>query len=190
MAEKGKPSKKSVDILTRLENRLDLLEGEMEVMREQHKMVIHQTQIAFRDQTYVRVGGAIVMPRSRTFPFRTDSGLGVFGGMGTYFGTHHVLDFALQWDVYPAFNLQYRFEFHNEAPQITWGPVFGVKVKFADIKPFDNFLDRPEDVKPLFLEVGGMVGFSLSRSMLAVQILYLTNQQGILMTNIGMHFFL
>ena len=172
-----------------LEDRMDKLEGEMEIMREQHKMMIHRTNVGFLDQFYGRVGATIIMPRSRTFPFRADSGLGVFAGIGNYFGRHSVLDFSIDWDIYPAFNLQFRYEFHNDAPQITWGPVIGVKVKFADIKPFDDFLDKPEQVKPLFMEVGGIIGFPLSRSLLTLQLLYLTNQQGILVANLGMHFF-
>ena len=171
-------------------NQVERMDAELEVMRHQHKLMIHRTNVGFLDQFYMKAGVALVLPRSRTFSFRTDTGLGAFVGMGQYFGRNHVADLSFDWDVYPSLTLKYRFEIHSESPQITWGPVIGIKVKMANIRPFDNFLDRPEDVKNRFFIFGGILGFPLGRSLFTAELLYLTNEQSIFMTNLALHFFL
>ena len=176
--------------LNALNSNFERLDAEMEVMRQQHRMMIHRTNVGFLDQFYMKGGVALVLPRSRTFSFRTDSGLGAFVGLGQYFGRSHVADLSFDWDVYPSLSVRYRYEIHSESPQITWGPVIGVKVKMANLRPFDNFLDKPDEVASRFYLFGAILGFPMGRSLVTAEFLYLTNDQAFFFTNIALHFFL
>jgi len=176
--------------LEAMATQVERMDAELDVMRHQHKLMIHRTNVGFLDQFYMKAGAALVLPRSRTFSFRTDTGIGAFVGAGQYFGRNHVADLSLDWDVYPSLTLRYRFEIHTESPQITWGPVIGIKVKMANIRPFDNFLDKPDEVKNRFFIFGGILAFPLGRSLFTTELLYLTNEQSIFMTNLALHFFL
>jgi len=179
--------KQKVDTLS---NEMERLGAEMEVLRHQHKIMIQRTNVGFLDGFYMKAGLALVLPRSRTFTFRTDTGLGAFAGLGQYFGRNHVADLSFDWDMYPSLSLRYRFEIHSESPHITWGPVIGIKVKMANLRPFDNFLDKPDEVANRFYMFGAMVGFPMGRSLVTLEFLYLANTQSIFMTNVGMHFFM
>jgi len=172
-----------------LQERMDQLEGELDVMREQSRLVIQRTYLGYLNQFYVNVGMAMVLPRSRTFPFPTDTGLGAFVGAGQYLGRNHVVALSLDWDVYPSLSVRYRYEFHSESPSVAFGPVVGFKTRALPLAPFDNFLDRPKDVKASFWFFGAMVGLPLGRAMLSFETLYLTNQQSFLFANLGLHLF-
>lgn len=173
-----------------LETQVEQLEAEMDVVREQHKYLVHRDTLGFLDQTYLKAGGTLISPRARSFAFRTDTGLGAFVGVGQYFGRNHVGDFAFEWDLYPSLSLRYRYEFHVDTPNVTWGPVVGLKMRMAEIKPFDNFLDRPQDLKSAYGMLGLILGFPMGRSLVATEFLYLFNQQAFFFLNIGLHFFM
>lgn len=172
-----------------LEKAVDQLDAHLDVLKEQQKLVIRRSSLGFRDETYAKAGGSLVVPRSRTFDYRTDTGLGAYVGMGQYFGRNHVADLAFEWDIYPSLSLRYRYEFHHENPDITWGPVVGAKVRMAEIAPFDNFLDKREVLKSMYGLFGLMIGFPMSRSLVTIELLYVANYQSFLFSNIGIHFF-
>lgn len=172
-----------------LEHVVEQLDANIDVLKEQQKLVIRRSTLWFRDETYAKAGGSLVVPRSRTFSFRTDTGLGAYVGMGQYFGRNHVADLAFEWDIYPSLTLRYRYEFHHENPDITWGPVIGVKIRMAEIAPFDNFLDQPNQLKSMYTLFGIMLGFPMSRSLATLELLYVSNFQAFLFSNVGIHFF-
>ena len=173
-----------------IEERLEKIDAELEIIKSQSRMVIHRSSLGFLNQTYIKGGFALILPRARTIPFQTDTGLGVFAGIGQYFGRNHVLDLSLEWDLYPALSLRYRFEIHSNNPLLTFGPVIGYKIKAAGTNPFDNFLEKPQDVKNSFPFLGAIVGFPLNRSLLIIEIIYLFNSQQFIFANAGVHFFI
>lgn len=176
--------------LDQIEESLGKIEAEMEILKAQNRMVIQRTTVGFLNQVYLKGGASLLVPRARTFASRVDTGLGAFAGVGKYFGRHHVFELTLDYDIYPAASIKYRFEFHLSSPLVTLGPTIGFKQKVLNLKPFDNFLEDPSAVKKSFAEVGLLVGFPMSRSMVAMELLYLFNKQAILVGNVGIHFFL
>ena len=171
------------------EGLLEKMEAEMDVLREQSKLVIQRTQLGFLDQFYARVGMTLINPRIRTLSFRADPGVGALAGIGHYIGRNHVIELSFNWDLYPALTLCYRLEFHNATPPITWGPVIGYKTKAFDAQPFDNFMDSPDQVLNSFFVFGGIIGFPMGRALLSVELLYLTHRQSFFFTIVGIHFF-
>jgi hypothetical protein len=178
--------------IQKLENSIDKLHSEIDSVRASQQRMASQNKYSlnFNYRFYLKGGVAFIMPRSRSIPFPTDNGLGLFMGVGQYLGKNHVLDLSLDWDIYPSLTLRYRFEMHIDNPQFTWGPVIGYKVKLASIKPIDNFLDNPDDIRPAFFTLGVMMGLPFQSSLLAFELLYLFNTQQFITLNAGMHFFL
>lgn len=172
-----------------LQESLDRLDAEFDILREQSRLTIQRTNIGFRNQLYLRLGTAIVIPRPRTFNFQTDTGIGVFLGIGKYFGKQHVLELSLDWDLYPAATFRYHYQFQSSLPAFVWGPMLGIKSKIASMSPPDNFLADPGAVKSTFWCVGGLVGFPIARSIVSIEFLYLTNQQSLFLSNLAFHFF-
>lgn len=189
----GNSLAKGEDLLKRIEaveTSIEKLEAQIEILSAQNRMVIQRTTLAFLDSTYVKGGLSLLLPRQRSFSFTTDTGLGAFGGVGHYFGRNHVAEIVLDYDVYPAMGLRYRYDFHLSSPLLTIGPMIGYRIKIADIRPFDNFVEFPSDVKGSFFMVGCLFGFPLSRSMITMEAAYLFNAQSFLVANAGVHFFL
>lgn len=176
--------------MDQLEESVEHLEGELEILKAQNRIVIQQTTLSYRDQSYLKAGMSLLVPRARTFGFTTDTGLGAFVGAGKYFGRNNVADLALEWDFYPSIAARYRYEFHLTTPTVSVGPVIGYKMKMANIKPFDNFVEDPTAVKSSFFLLGMMVGFPIAHSMVTLEALYLFNDQAVLVANAGVHFFL
>ena len=169
---------------------MERMEAEMEILRTQNRMVIQRTNLGFLNEFYAKAGLSLLFPRQRTFDFRVESGVGAWAGLGHYLGRHNVVDLAVEWDVYPALALRYRYEFHGTSPQITWGPVLGFRTKAAPIAPFDNFLDKPDEVRTSFFFAGGILGFPVGRWMIVIEAVYLINRQALLVMNGGFHIFL
>ncbi len=172
-----------------LEESIDRIEAELDVVRSQSKMVINQTQLSFLNKFYLKSGLSIILPRSRTFSQRTDTGLGAFLGIGQYFGRHSVGDIAFEWDIYPSLSARYRFELHLENPKFTFGPLLGYKVRIANAGPWDNFIDSADSLKDSFAFFGVILGFPLSISLLTLEFNYLFNDQTFLVANAGIHMF-
>lgn len=175
--------------LDELEASVEKLQAELEILKAQSRLVIQRTNVSFLDRFYFRAGLALVLPRSRTFGFRTDTGLGAYVGVGHYLGRNHVVDLGAEWDIYPSLSLRYRFELHGDSPALTWGPVLGVKVRALDARPWDNFLDRPEELKSSYAFFGAILGLPVGRSQLTIEFLYLYNQQALFFTNAGLQLF-
>lgn len=188
---------KSKSVLLTLEGRLDKfedilerLEGEVEILKAQNRMVIQRTTLSFADQFYFKGGVSLLIPRARTFPFTVDTGLGAFVGVGKYFHRNHVFDLGLEWDLYPSASLKYRYEIHLSSPLMNLGPIIGYKLRLANLRPFDNFLEQPLETQGSFYLVGAHLGFPMSRSVVGLEALYLFNSQAILVGNVAIHFFL
>lgn len=176
--------------MARIEQLVENIEGEVEILRAQSRLMIQRTTVGYLNQGYLRGGFALLLPRSRSFDQKVDTGLGGFAGAGRYLGRHQVIEGNLIWDAYPAVELKYRYEFHWDSPLFSAGPVVGYRLKLIDLRPFDNFLEDPSQVKSSFFELGFLVGFPMTRSLAVLEALYLFNQQSILVANIGVHFFL
>lgn len=175
--------------LSDLEESIDRIEAELDVMRSQSKMVISQTQLSFLNRFYVKSGLGIILPRSRTFSQKTDTGLGAFFGIGQYFGRHSVGDIAFEWDIYPSLSVRYRFELHPETPKFTFGPLLGYKIRIASVGPWDNFIDSAESLKDSYAFFGAIIGFPMANSLLSLEFTYLFNDQTFLVMNVGIHLF-
>lgn len=175
--------------LSDIEEAVERIEAELEVIRSQNKMVINQTQLSFLNKFYLKAGLTIILPRSRTFSQRTDTGLGAFVGLGQYFGRHSVADLAFEWDIYPSLTARYRFELHPESPKLTFGPLLGYKVRIASAGPWDHFIDSTESLKDSYTFFGAILGFPISRAMLTLEFSYLFNEQTFLVANTAFHLF-
>lgn len=176
--------------LKALQDSVNRLESDVKELKNQNGILMKRTAMSFHNQTYGRGGFSLNLPRERTFPFASDTGLGLFVGIGQYFGNNHVAEFTFEWDFYPSLVLRYRYEFHYDSPALTFGPVVGYKVKAASVRPIDNFLEKPEEVKSSFFLIGAMIGFPLTRGLITLELTYLVNQQSFLAANTGITFFL
>ncbi len=175
--------------VNQIEESVSRVEAEVEVVRAQTRLLIQQSRLGVLDRFYWKGGISVVSPRPRTFDFVTQTGLGPFLGVGHYFGRHHVIDLSLEWDIYPAVSLQYRFEFHSVVPVLSWGPVLGIKTRAAEVGPLDNFLESPDQLKSVYYQFGIMLGFPMETGMICLQFLYWGNQHSFLTTTGGIHIF-
>lgn len=189
MMEENKTPAKSSERLEKVEEELEQIQADLEIVREQNKLMIQRSTIGFRDQFFLRLGASMVLPRSRTFSFNTDTGFGAYLGLGRYFGKQNVLEGSLDWDIYPSASLRYRYEFQSSQMGFTWGPMVGMKVRLAKVRPFDNFIDDPDSLKSTFWMVGLTTGFPIARSILTIELVYLANQQSFFFANLGFQFF-
>ncbi|MCB0416244.1 MAG: hypothetical protein KDD39_01255 [Bdellovibrionales bacterium] len=185
-----KPASDADQRISKIEDAIERLEREMEILKTQSRLVIRRTTVSFLNAWYVKANLSILVPRSSGFTGTTDTGLGAHVGLGRYLGRNHVFDLTFDWDVYPAATLRYRLEFHNNSPTISLAPVIGVKQKLLNVRPFDNFLGNPSEVKSTFLVVGAYLGVPMSKSVLSGEINALINGQVILTVTAGVHFFI
>ena len=176
--------------LAQVEEGLDRVEAEVEIMRTQTRLMIQQSRVGMLDRFYLKGGLSIISPRPRTLDFTSQTGLGLFAGVGHYFGRHHVVDLPLDWDLFPSVTLRYRFELHSISPVFTWGPVLGFKTRAAEAGPLDNFLEASDRLRSSYYLLGLILGFPMDNKMFTLEILYLTNQQSFLVINGALHFFL
>ncbi len=166
------------------------MQAELEVLREQYRLLVKSTTVGFLDQTYLRAGITLISPRLRGSGINADSGLGGFFGGGQYFGRNHVADLAFEWDIYPSISLRYRYEFHNENPNITIGPVMGIKLRALVAGPIDDSIDKPALLRGTFGFAGAMMAFPVGRMLFSIELVYLFPQQSFLLANFGAHLFL
>lgn len=170
--------------------KLEEMQAELDVLKEQYHMLLKNTSIGFLNQFYLRTGITLISPRLRGTGINADSGVGGFLGAGQYFGRNHVVDLAFEYDIYPSVSLRYRYEFHNENPPITIGPVAGIKVRAVDSGPIDDSIDKPGLLRGTFGMLGVILGFPLGRVLFSVELIYLFPKQNFLFANFGAHFFL
>ncbi len=171
------------------QEQINRLQNEVDSLKKSHLVMFQKGNLLFANRTYVKAGIELLIPHRRTFISQTDTGLGAFVGLGQYFGENHVADLGFEWDLYPAFSLRYRYEFHFSNPSLAFGPVIGYKVKLANVNPWDNFIENAGELKNSFFFAGMMAGFPMQNSMATLELLYLTNKQTFIMMNVGIHFF-
>ncbi len=166
------------------------MQAQLDVLQEQYRLLVQKTTLGFLNQSYLRAGVSLISPRLRGSGITADSGVGGALGAGQYFGRNHVVDLGFEWDIYPSLSLRYRFEFHNESPAITIGPVVGVKVRAVQAGPIDGSIDKPQLLRGTFAMTGIMLGFPLGHTLITFELLYLFPYQSVLIANLGAHFFL
>jgi hypothetical protein len=178
------------DRIRALEEAVEKLDVRLGLLNERSNVIAGRTQISYLDATYVKTGFHVLFPRGSTFNYPTDTGLGVFAGVGHYFGRNHVVDVSLDWDLFPAATVQYRYEWRNKDQTINIGPIVGVKTKLATQRPLDNYLDARENLKSIYGVVGVGAGFPVGLSLVQTEILAYFNRQLFIVGSLGLHFFL
>jgi hypothetical protein len=178
------------DRIRALEEAVEKLDVRLGLLNERSNVIAGRTQISYLDATYVKTGFHVLFPRGSTFNFSTDTGLGVFAGVGHYFGRNHVVDISLDWDLFPAATVQYRYEWRNTNQTINIGPIVGVKTKLATQRPLDNYLDARENLKSIYGVVGVGAGLPVGLSLVQTEILAYFNRQLFIVASLGLHFFL
>lgn len=191
----SEPAKQKSDVsveqrIRSLEEAVEKLDLRLGVLSEKSNLIAGRTVISYLDAVYLRTGLNLLFPRRSTFSFPTDTGLGMYVGAGKYFGRNHVLDGGLDWDFYPAVSLRYRYEWRNQQGTVNVGPVAGLKVRLAQQRPLDNYLDSREELKAVYGVVGISAGFPLGLSVLQSEVLAFFNQQLFVVASMGLHFFL
>ncbi len=175
--------------LQTLQDEISRLQSEVETLKSSQKVMAGQNALVTTNRTFFNTGIELFIPHQRTFTSEVDTGLGAFVGLGQYFGEHHVAALSFEWDLYPAFSLRYRYEFHFSNPSLAFGPTVGYKVRLANLNPWDNFISNPSDLKNSYFFAGAMAGFPMQNSMATLELLYLTNQQTFILLNVGIQFF-
>lgn len=183
-AEKNEKNKEA-----ELAPRVEALEVEMDLIREQQKLLVQKSTVGFHNASFYNFGLTLASPRSRTFSTTVDNALGVTAGLGFHLGPHHVFQGSLDWDLYPSLTFRYWYELHSLAGTIAWGPVLGVKARLLDIGPIDAFIADSKQLKPFFPFYGLLVGIPLTHAMITLDVSILANQQIIVMTTAGIQFF-
>lgn len=173
-----------------LEEAIEKLDVRLGLLSERSNLIAGRTLISYLDATYLQTGLHLIFPRGSTFSYSTDTGLGLYAGIGHYFGRNHALDINLDWDFYPAATLQYRYELRNQNQTINFGPIIGAKIKLANQRPLDNYLDSREGLKSVYGVVGVAAGLPVGLSVVQTQILALFNHQLFIIASLGLNFFL
>jgi hypothetical protein len=184
-----------------LKNRLKTLEDayrdvqrEIATLRTETRVVAGKVDELFTDAWYLSVAFESFFPRVSTLPFQSHPpGFGLLAGGGHYFGRNHVAEVNLTWDMFFGAEFRYRYEVALESPHISFSPLVGFKGRLVMMDKFYQFhpiLERPEQVKGLFFMLGAEVQVPLNRAALALDIIYLVNQQVFFYANAGVHFIL
>jgi hypothetical protein len=189
-ASKGKAS---LD-LTNVYEKIDAMQTEIDKLQSEvtrlAQSVPNPNPFAhYANSFFFKTGFELLVPRQRSLPTAADTGLGLFIGVGQYFGENHVAEFGAEWDFYPSLSLRYRYELHFNSPGVAVGPEIGYKVKVASVNPWDNFIDDPSQIKNSFFFAGLLLGFPLNGALGTIELLYLVNQQNWFQTNFGVHIF-
>lgn len=171
-----------------LEEDVERLVGDFEVYREHFRRILQGTQVGFLNAFYGKAGFALIAPRRSTLVNPPQNyGLGLFVGIGKYFGRNNVLELELANDVYLAATLRYRLEFHVISPTFSFGPVFGFRAKVREAVIKNPFLNEP--ARNSFIVIGGFVGMPVGRTIVTFEIDYLVNRQAFIYTNAGVQMF-
>jgi len=173
-----------------LEEAVEKLDVRLGLLSERSNLIAGRTLVSYLDATYLQTGVHLLFPRGSSFSYSTDTGLGIYAGLGRYFGRNHAVDVNLDWDFFPAATVQYRYEWRNQNQTINLGPIVGVKLKLANQKPLDNYLDSREDLKSIYGVVGVGAGLPVGVSIVQTQILAFFNKQLFVVASLGLNFFL
>jgi hypothetical protein len=172
-----------------LEERVQSLESEVDELRE--TQVHSNIKISdFTGNIYLRFGLELVLPQQSSFTQATDSGLGLAFGGGGYLTHDHVIDFGLLWDVHLAASARYRYELHSNRNFFSWGPTAGIRLKVADLRPFDNFLQPTEVVQSVFLLAGAFASCTIPGGQIFFELTYNFNGQKMIVGTTSLHLFL
>lgn len=177
-------------IPTSVEKKLDDLDVRLGILEEKSKLMAGRTQVSYLDAWFLRTGLDLIFPRASTFNYRTDTGLGIFVGIGKYMGRKFSVDTAFDWNLYPAVSFRIRYEWHNQRQTLNLGPLIGVKFRVADRRPLDNFMSPDEDLKGTLFKLGVGAGFPLGLSIVQSELFAEFNQQLYIVASLGLHFFL
>lgn len=172
-----------------LEESIEKLEIQIGMLNERSNLIAGRTLISFLDSWYLRTGLLLLFPKSSTFNLRTDTGLGIFMGAGKYLGRNHVVDGAVDWDIYPSATVRYRYEWRNKNQTLNLGPIIGVKTRIARQNPLDNFFDPSENLKSIYGIVGLGAGFPVGLTIVQTEVLGYFNRQFFVVASLGIHFF-
>jgi len=178
------------DRVKKLEEDFEKLDFKVGLLEEKSQLIAGRTQIAYTNAWYVRTGLNLLFPRGSTFTYPVDTGLGVFVGIGKYLERNIVFDSTLDWNVYPAIAFRFRYEWKNEKQTFNIGPLLGMKLRLADQRPLDNFINPKEELRGVFLQGGLGAGFPLGLSVVQTEILAEFNQKFFIVASLGLHFFL
>lgn len=173
-----------------LEEKMKNLEKKIEILSERSSLLVDKNIGTYQDRSYFRTGLNLIFPRGSTFSYSTDTGIGVYAGFGHYLKENHIVEAGLDWDLYPALNLRYRWEWQNKSNTLHLGPVVGVKFRLAHQKPLDNYLDSREDLQGAYGIFGFSAGHPLGFSMVQTEVLAFFNRQFFVVASFGLHFFI
>lgn len=189
LAKEGRSTKLEERVRT-LEDAVDKLDLQLGLLNERSNVIAGRTLVSYLDTTYLQTGLHLLFPRGSSFSYSTDTGLGVFAGVGHYFGRNHVVDLSFDWDLYPAATIQYRYEWRNKNQTINFGPILGAKFKLASQRPLDSYIDAREDLKSIYGIAGVGAGLPIGFSVVQTEILAFFNRQLFIVASLGLHFFL
>ena len=119
--------------------------------------------------------------------------MGLAAGVGRYFGRSHIAEVIAEYDMFVGMSIRYRYEFHNDSKRIAYGPIVGMKLRVLNPETFYQLhpiFDKDQVINSPFFEIGGMIGFSLTQSMIVIETILVTNTQTCVFVNAGVHFFL
>lgn len=158
------------------------LESQMETLRR-------HTSVTYLDATYMTLGMALIVPRKSTLGFNTDTGVGVQGGVGHYFGENHVAELTLDWDLYPAVSLRYRFELHA-SDSFGVAAIIGGKQRVFKVRPWDNYLEYPLSLRANYLILGAGLQVPFNQVLMSGNLEFWTNKQTfiVVLMNAHIHF--
>lgn len=176
--------------ITNLEERLTDVEKKIEVLGERENLLVARTMGIYKGSYYVRTGATVLFPRSSTFSKKTDTGLGVLVGIGKYVEEQHVAEAGINWELYPALALRYRFEWRNKSNTLNLGPILGFQVRLLDRDPLDKYLDPNEELKSVYGIIGIAAGHPIGLSILQTEVLAYFNQQFIVVGSVALHYVL
>lgn len=176
--------------LKKIEDSFSDLNKKLDVLGERANMLAARTMGNYKGATYVRLGMTVLFPRASTFNLKTDTGLGVFAGVGKYFEEQHLGEAGINWDFYPALTVRYRFEWRNKSNTLNLGPILGVQLKLLNRDPLDKYLDPAEELKSIYGVIGIAAGHPIGLSLLQTELLAYFNQQFVIVGSVGLHYVL
>lgn len=170
------------------ERKINEIEADFSLYREHFRKTIRGSLIGYLNAMYVKFGFALIGARASTFTNPPGQyGLGLFAGVGRYFGRNHILELDFANDIYLAMTLRYRLEFHVIEPNFSLGPVLGFRFRVSDPIIKNPFLN--EKPRPTFLVMGWFFGIPLGKTVITVEVDYVANRQTLLYVNAGAQLF-
>lgn len=155
-----------------------------EVAKAVHTLLIQSSSVP--PSWALDVGGSLLVPYSRDYEFRSDTGIGLeIGVQKTLFTPYLLLSQSLAHDLYISGHTRLMIGHSFEVPWVRISAMLGMKYKILESKRFDNYIDENEVLPNSYITYGVELLLPLIRNGLFLRIEHWDAEKRMILSQIG-----